>query len=221
MSIVQVENVSKIYGKGDNEVVAVNHINLSIEAGEFVAIVGTSGSGKTTLLQMMGGIDKPTDGIIRIGGQSLYEMDEKTLTVFRRKHIGFIFQNYNLIPSLNVRENIILPLALDDKKADEDYLNELADVLDIREKLSSKVNELSGGQQQRVAIARALLACPDIVLADEPTGNLDSKNSIEVMQLFLAASSKYRQSVVMITHDAQMAAMANRIIRIEDGKIYE
>ena len=221
MEIVQVKSVSKRYERDAQKIIAVNNINISVNKGEFVAIVGTSGSGKSTLLNIMGGLDMPSEGSVFIKGNSLYEMNEQERTVFRRKHIGFIFQSFNLISSLNVRENILLPLALDDKNVNENFFQELTDTLNIKDLLGSKINQLSGGQQQRVAIARALITQPDIVLADEPTGSLDSKNSMEVMKLFLKASDKYQQSVVMITHDEKMAQMAQRIIRIEDGEIYE
>lgn len=221
MSIVEISNLSKKYGNGDNEVIAVNNVNLSIKKGEFVAIIGSSGSGKSTFLHMVGGLDKPSKGTIQINGILITDLSEKKLTLFRRRNIGFVFQSFNLVPTLNVEENIKLPCGLDGKVVDIIRFDNIVHRLKIDNKLNSKINQLSGGQIQRVAIARALINEPDIILADEPTGNLDSKNSQEVMKLFLDASHEYNQTVVMITHDDRIAAFADRIIKIEDGVLYE
>lgn len=219
MNILNVVNIKKYYGKDENIVKAVDGINLNVNEGEFAAIVGTSGSGKSTLLHMMGGLDRPTCGKVFINNKDIFSMNDELLAVFRRRNIGFIFQSYNLVPILNVRENIILPIGLDGKEADKDYIDELLESLGILEKQSSMPKMLSGGQQQRVAIARALAAKPSIILADEPTGNLDSKTGQEVMSLLKASVKKYHQTLVMITHDEKIAQMSDRIIRIEDGKI--
>ena len=221
MSIVEIFNLSKKYGNGENEVIAVNNVNISIKRGEFVAIIGSSGSGKSTFLHMVGGLDKPSKGTIQINGILITDLSEKKLTLFRRRNIGFVFQSFNLVPTLNVEENIKLPCGLDGKVADITRFENIVHRLKIDNKLNSKINQLSGGQIQRVAIARALINEPDIILADEPTGNLDSKNSQEVMKLFLDASHEYKQTVVMITHDDRIAAFADRIIKIEDGVLYE
>ena len=226
MSVLQTIDLKKYYGAKPNITRALDGVNFSVEDGEFVAIVGTSGSGKSTLLNMMGGLDTPTSGTVIVRGEKLAKKNDEQLTIFRRRNIGFIFQNYNLVPILNVYENIVLPVELDgdtvDKKQpDEVYLNQLTDLLGIRERLTHLPHELSGGQQQRVAIARALITKPAIVLADEPTGNLDSKTSAEVLGLIKRTSAEFRQTVVMITHNNDIARLADRIIRIEDGKIVE
>lgn len=219
MNILNVVKIKKYYGKDENIVKAVDGIDLNVNEGEFAAIVGTSGSGKSTLLHMMGGLDRPTCGKVFINNKDIFSMNDESLAVFRRRNIGFIFQSYNLVPILNVRENIILPIGLDGKEADKNYIDELLESLGILEKQSSMPKMLSGGQQQRVAIARALAAKPSIILADEPTGNLDSKTGQEVMSLLKASVKKYHQTLVMITHDEKIAQMSDRIIRIEDGKI--
>lgn len=219
--IIEVCDVKKYYGKKENIVKALDGINFCVKKGEFVAVVGTSGSGKSTLLHICGGLDYPTEGEVRINGKLLSEMDKEELTIFRRKNIGFIFQNYNLVPVLNVYENITLPVELDNKEVDADFLDEIVNVLGIKEKLYSFPNMLSGGQQQRVAIARALIAKPAIILADEPTGNLDSKTSREVLELIGIISRKFGQTIIMITHDREIAKKAERLVQIEDGKIVE
>ena len=219
MNILNVVNIKKYYGKDENIVKAVDGINLNVNEGEFVAIVGTSGSGKSTLLHMMGGLDRPSSGKVFINNKDIFSMSDESLAVFRRRNIGFIFQSYNLVPILNVRENIILPIGLDGKEADKNYIDDLLESLGILEKQSSMPKMLSGGQQQRVAISRALAAKPSIILADEPTGNLDSKTGQEVMSLLKVSVKKYHQTLVMITHDEKIAQMSDSIIRIEDGKI--
>ena len=219
MEILRVENLTKRYGKGDNQVVAVDDVSFSIEKGEFVAIVGSSGSGKSTLLHIIGGLDNPTSGQIIVDGQNLSHMPDEELTIFRRRNIGFVFQQYNLVPMLNVWENIVLPVKLDGKKIEKGYVNEIIDTLGIRTKLENLPSALSGGQQQRVAIARALAAKPAILLADEPTGNLDSKTSQDVLGLLKVTSKRFHQTIVMITHNEEIAQMADRILQIEDGKI--
>lgn len=221
MNILQVKDLKKYYGEEPNVTKALNGVNLSIEEGEFAAIVGTSGSGKSTLLNMMGGLDVPTSGSIMVRGKELSRMDDEKLTVFRRRNIGFVFQNYNLIPILNVYENVIMPVELDGNKVDDRYVKEVAGLLGLKEKMQSMPNNLSGGQQQRVAIARALVSKPAIVLADEPTGNLDSKTSADVLGLLKRTCYELDQTIVMITHNDQIAQLADRIIRIEDGKIAE
>lgn len=221
MNILQVKDLKKYYGEEPNVTKALNGVNLSIEEGEFAAIVGTSGSGKSTLLNMMGGLDVPTSGSIMVRGKELSRMDDEKLTVFRRRNIGFVFQNYNLIPILNVYENVIMPVELDGNKVDDRYVKEVAGLLGLKEKMQSMPNNLSGGQQQRVAIARALVSKPAIVLADEPTGNLDSKTSADVLGLLKRTCYELDQTIVMITHNDQIAQLADRIIRIEDGKIVE
>ena len=221
MCILVTENLKKYYGTSPNVVRALDGVSLEVEEGDFVAVVGTSGSGKSTLLNMMGGLDVPTAGEVIIAGKKLSGMDEEKLTIFRRRRIGFVFQNYNLVPILNVYENIILPVSLDGGKPDELYLKKIISLLGLQEKLTELPGKLSGGQQQRVAIARALASKPAIVLADEPTGNLDSKTSQDVIGLIKASSRQFHQTVVMITHNEEIAQTADRIIRIEDGKITE
>lgn len=219
MNIVQVKDLVKEYGNGENKVIALNHIDLTIDKGEFVSIVGTSGSGKSTLLHMMGGLDRPTSGDVIVDKKAICKMKEEELTIFRRRKIGFVFQSYNLVPSLNVYENMILPIELDGKKIDHDYVHEIVSLLGLKTKLESLPNQLSGGQQQRVAIARALATKPSIVLADEPTGNLDSRTSQDVLNLLNITSKKFMQTIVVITHNEEIAQLADRIIHIEDGKI--
>lgn len=219
MAILQANGLTKIYGAGENIVHALDGVDLSIEKGEFVAIVGTSGSGKSTLLHMLGGLDRPTSGAVTVDGQELSVLPDEALTIFRRRKIGFVFQNYNLVPVLNVLENIVLPIRLDGGQIDDNYLNQIISTLGLEQKLQNLPNQLSGGQQQRVAIARALAAKPAIILADEPTGNLDSKTSQDVMGLLKITSERFAQTIVMITHNEEIAQMADRIIRIEDGRI--
>ena len=219
MKILITEDLKKIYGNKENEVYALNGVNFSVEEGEFVSIVGTSGSGKSTLLHMLGGLDRPTAGKVIVDGKDIFSLKDEALTIFRRRKIGFVFQSYNLVPVLNVYENIVLPIELDGNKVDKGYVEELIETLGIREKLQNLPGQLSGGQQQRVAIARALAAKPAIVLADEPTGNLDSKNSQEIMELLKMSNQKYNQTLVIITHDENIALQADRIIAIEDGKV--
>ena len=219
MSILTTENLKKYYGKGPNTVRALDGVSMEVEDGEFVAIVGTSGSGKSTLLNMMGGLDVPTSGEVIIAGKRLSGMDDDRLTIFRRRRIGFVFQNYNLVPILNVYENIILPVSLDGGRPDELYMKKIIKLLGLQDKLTEMPGNLSGGQQQRVAIARALSAKPAIILADEPTGNLDSRTSQEVMGLLKMTSREFSQTIVMITHNEEIAQLADRIIHIEDGKI--
>lgn len=219
MSILRTLNLKKYYGNGANIVKALNGIDLSIEESEFVAIVGTSGSGKSTLLHMMGGLDKPTSGSVVIQDEELQKMNDEELTIYRRKNIGFVFQNYNLVPVLNVYENIVLPVELDGSVVDQEFLADVIHILGLDEKLRSMPNNLSGGQQQRVAIARALITKPTIILADEPTGNLDSKTSEDVLTLLKRTNKEFNQAIVMITHNNEIAHLAERIVRIEDGKI--
>ena len=221
MSILQTTELKKYYGAEPNITKALDGVTLSIEKGEFVAIVGTSGSGKSTLLNMIGGLDVPTSGKVIVDGRDLSTLKDEQLTIFRRRKIGFIFQNYNLVPVLNVYENIVLPVELDGGKVDTNFLNEVVGFLGLKDKLNSMPNNLSGGQQQRVAIARALASKPAIVLADEPTGNLDSKTSVDVLSLMKTSSYKFKQTLVMITHNNEIAQLADRIIRIEDGKIVQ
>lgn len=221
MPILQTIDLKKYYQQGENVTKALDGVSLEIEAGEFVAVVGTSGSGKSTLLHMMGGLDNPTSGKVIVNGEDISKKNEEQLTVFRRRHIGFVFQSYNLVPVLNVYENIVLPVQLDGKKVDKKLLKEVVDVLGLKDKLENLPNNLSGGQQQRVSIARALLTKPEIILADEPTGNLDSRTSEDVLSLLKVTSMKFHQTVVMITHNDAIAQLADRIIRIEDGKIKE
>lgn len=218
-SIVQMKHITKIYGEGDQKVYALNDISLDIEEGTFVAIVGKSGSGKSTLLHVMGGLEKPNEGEVLIQDISLYTMKEDPLAILRRRHIGFVFQFFNLIPSQNVYENIILPLRLDGRDEDKEYIEDILQILGLTEKRYAYIDELSGGQQQRVAIARSLATRPSIILLDEPTGNLDSKNSQEVIDLLKLSQRKYHQTIVMVTHDAMVANKADRVITIEDGKI--
>ena len=219
MSIIKIENISKHYGTGDNEVKALDNVSLEIQEGEFIAITGTSGSGKSTLLHIIGSVDKPTSGKILLEGQDIYAMNDDEQSKLRRKKIALIYQFYNLIPTLNVKENITLPTMLENDKVDDNYLNELLDLLGLSNRVTHLPNELSGGQQQRVSIGRALLSRPKVLLADEPTGNLDSKNSKEIMALLKTANEKYKQTIIMVTHDKELARYANRIITIEDGKI--
>ncbi len=219
MAILQVEHLSKQYGKGDNLVMAVNDVSFEVQQGEFVAIIGASGSGKSTLLHMLGGVDNPSSGEIIIGGQNISRFSADKLAVFRRRNIGIIYQFYNLIPVLNVRENITLPADLDKRKIDEQYLTELIDTLGLKERVGHLPNQLSGGQQQRVAIGRALFMRPALILADEPTGNLDSKASEEIVRLLRKANEQYGQTIIMVTHDMKIAEYATRIIEFNDGKI--
>lgn len=219
MHIINVISLKKIYLNGNVEVRALNNINLSIEKGEFITIIGPSGSGKSTLLNMLGGLDYPTEGIVSVNGKNLAEMDNEELAVFRRRNIGFVFQNYNLVPTLNIYENIVLPVNLDNRSIDEKFVGELTDGLEISQEINKMPDELSGGQQQRAAIARALITRPAIVLADEPAGNLDSGNSEKVIKLMKEMAQKYHQTMAVITHNERIANMADRIIRIEDGMI--
>lgn len=219
MEILKVENLCKVYGKGDTAVKALNNISFSVEKGEFVAIVGPSGSGKSTLLHILGGVDKPTSGNVFIDNTNIYDLNETKLAIFRRRQIGLIYQFYNLIPVLNIEENITLPLLLDGKIVDNDKLNEILNALSLKERLNHLPNQLSGGQQQRVSIGRALINNPALVLADEPTGNLDSKNSKEIIDLFKLFNKRYNQTLIIITHDENIALQADRIISIEDGRI--
>ena len=219
MSILETNNLRKIYGSGDTEVRALDGVNICVESGEFVAIVGTSGSGKSTLLHMLGGLDRPTGGSVTVDGKNIFELKDEALTIFRRRKIGFVFQSYNLVPVLNVYENIVLPIHLDGRKVDEKFIGQIVKTLGLDGRLDALPSQLSGGQQQRVAIARALAAAPAIILADEPTGNLDSKTSQDVLGLLKVTSQKFSQTIVMITHNEEIAQMADRIIRIEDGRI--
>lgn len=219
MKILETKNLKKVYGNNETKVNALDGINLSIENGEFVAIVGTSGSGKSTLLHMLGGLDRPTSGEVYVDNKSIFGLKDDELTIFRRRKIGFVFQNYNLIPMLNVYENIVLPIELDGNEIDKNFVNEIVKILALENKLESLPNNLSGGQQQRVAMARALASKPAIILADEPTGNLDSKTSQDVLSLLKITSEKFAQTIVMITHNEEIAQLADRIVRIEDGKI--
>ncbi len=219
MTILQTKDLKKYYGSGENQVKALDGVNLSVENGEFVAIVGTSGSGKSTLLHMLGGLDRPTSGTVTVDGVDIFGLKDEALTIFRRRKIGFVFQSYNLVPVLSVWENIVLPVQLDGRKVDEGYVKEVVGILGLEKKLRNLPNQLSGGQQQRVAIARALASKPAILLADEPTGNLDSKTSQDVLGLMKVTGQKFSQTMVMITHNEEIAQMADRIIRIEDGRI--
>ena len=219
MSILETNDLLKIYGSGDTEVRALDGVNLQIENGEFVAIVGTSGSGKSTLLHMLGGLDRPTSGRVIVDGKNIFSLKDEALTIFRRRKIGFVFQSYNLVPVLNVYENIVLPIELDGGKVNKEFVQRIVQTLGLDGRLDALPSQLSGGQQQRVAIARALAAAPAIILADEPTGNLDSKTSQDVLGLLKVTSQKFSQTIVMITHNEEIAQMADRIIRIEDGKI--
>ena len=219
MTILETKDLRKVYGSGDTEVRALDGVDLTVEKGEFVAVVGTSGSGKSTLLHMLGGLDRPTSGTVTVDGRELSAMRDEELTIFRRRKIGFVFQNYNLVPVLNVYENIVLPIQLDGKEPDQGYLDQIIATLGLEKKLQSLPNNLSGGQQQRVAIARALAAKPAILLADEPTGNLDSKTSDDVIGLLKMTSQEFHQTIVMITHNPEIAATVDRVVRIEDGRI--
>ena len=219
MTILETKDLRKVYGSGDTEVRALDGVDLTVEKGEFVAVVGTSGSGKSTLLHMLGGLDRPTGGTGTVDGKELSAMRDEELTIFRRRKIGFVFQNYNLVPVLNVYENIVLPIQLDGNAPDKAYVERIIETLGLEAKLQNLPNNLSGGQQQRVAIARALAAKPAIILADEPTGNLDSATSLDVMGLLKVTAQKFSQTIVMITHNEELAQMADRIIRIEDGRI--
>ena len=219
MTILETRDLKKYYGAGDTRVKALDGVNLSVEQGEFVAIVGTSGSGKSTLLHMLGGLDRPTAGTVTVDGQEIFSLKEEALTIFRRRKIGFVFQSYNLVPVLSVWENIILPIQLDGRAVDEAFVRDVVTTLGLEQKLDRLPNQLSGGQQQRVAIARALASKPAILLSDEPTGNLDSKTSQDVLGLMKVTGQKFGQTMVMITHNEEIAQMADRIVRIEDGRI--
>ena len=221
MTVLETKDLKKYYGSGDTQVKALDGVDLTVENGEFVAIVGTSGSGKSTLLHMLGGLDRPTGGSVLVEDRDIFALKDEELTIFRRRKIGFVFQNYNLVPVLNVYENIVLPVQLDGKTPDASYIDSIIETLGLERKLENLPNNLSGGQQQRVAIARALASKPAIILADEPTGNLDSKTSQDVLGLLKVTSQKYGQTIVMITHNEEIAQLADRIIRIEDGKIVE
>ena len=219
MALLETKDLCKYYGSGATEVRALDGVTMRVDRDEFVAIVGTSGSGKSTLLHMLGGLDRPTKGSVVVDGKSIFDLKDEALTIFRRRKIGFVFQSYNLVPVLSVYENIVLPVELDGNKVDEAYVNEVVATLGIADKLNNLPNQLSGGQQQRVAIARALASKPAIILADEPTGNLDSKTSQDVLGLIKVTSQKFGQTMVMITHNEEIAQMADRIVRIEDGRI--
>ena len=221
MEILKVENLTKTYGKGLNKVVALDNVSFTVNKGEFVAIIGASGSGKSTLMHLIGGVDKPTSGKVYIDGVDIYDMNNDALCIFRRRQIGLIYQFYNLIPILNVLENITLPSSLDNKEVSKDKLEEIINLLGLEKRLKHLPNELSGGEQQRTAIARALLNEPALVLADEPTGNLDSKASLEIMEILKTSNKKYKQTIIMITHNLELAKDADRIIKIADGKIIE
>ena len=219
MEILKVEHLVKQYGKGDNAVLAVNDISFSVEQGEFVAIVGSSGSGKSTLLHLLGGVDRPTSGKVYIQGEDIYSLNSDKIAIFRRRQVGLIYQFYNLIPILNVKENITLPCELDGRTPDKSELDELINTLGLKDRVTHLPNELSGGQQQRVSIGRALINHPAILLADEPTGNLDSRSSDEIVELLKLSNQKYKQTIVMITHNLEIAEIADRILRIEDGSL--
>ena len=221
MEILKVENLSKVYGAKENKVVALDNVSFSVNKGEFVAIVGHSGAGKSTLLHLIGGVDRPTKGKVIIEGNNIYTLNDDNLAIFRRRQVGLIYQFYNLIPTLNVEENIVLPLELDGKKVDKNELNELLDTLGLTNRRTHLPNELSGGQQQRTSIGREIITHPAIILADEPTGNLDSKASEEIMELLKLSNKKYKQTIIMITHNLELAAQADRVITIEDGHIKE
>ena len=219
MEILRVDNLTKIYGKDTTKVVALDHVSFTVEKGEFVAIVGASGSGKSTLLHLIGGVDRPTSGKVYIDGKDIFKFNDDKLAIFRRRQVGLIYQFYNLIPVLNVKENMTLPVLLDNKKINEEYLNELIHILNLEKRVNHLPNELSGGQQQRVSIGRALMNHPALLLADEPTGNLDSNSSKEIIELLKLSNKKYEQTIIMITHDQKLALNADRIITIDDGKI--
>ena len=219
MKILETKKLKKYYGKGDTLVKALDGVDLAVEDGEFVAIVGTSGSGKSTLLHMLGGLDRPTNGTVIVDGKDIFSLKDEALTIFRRRKIGFVFQSFNLVPVLTVRENIVLPIQLDGGKVDEDYVNQVVSALGLEKKLDNLPSQLSGGQQQRVAIARALATKPAILLADEPTGNLDSRTSQDVLSLMKVTGRKFSQTMVMITHNEEIAQLSDRIVRIEDGRI--
>ena len=219
MTILETKDLRKVYGSGDTEVRALDGVDLTVEKGEFVAVVGTSGSGKSTLLHMLGGLDRPTSGAVLVDGKDIFSLKDEELTIFRRRKIGFVFQSYNLVPVLSVYENIVLPIQLDGGKVDQSYVNQVIEALGLEQKLQTLPSQLSGGQQQRVAIARALATKPAIILADEPTGNLDSKTSQDVLSLMKVTGQKFAQTMVMITHNEEIAQMADRIVRIEDGRI--
>lgn len=221
MKILETKNLKKYYGTGGNQVKALNGVSLSVEEGEFVAIVGTSGSGKSTLLHMLGGLDYATEGTVKVAGKEIFKLNETELTIFRRRKIGFVFQNYNLVPILSTYENIVLPLELDGRKVDKAYVKEIVQMLGIEDKLNSLPGQLSGGQQQRAAIARALVSKPAIILADEPTGNLDSKTTQEVLGLLKLTGERFHQTIVMITHNEALAQLCDRVIHIEDGRIVD
>lgn len=221
MSIVESEDLCKTYGTGESEVKALDHVSVRIEDGAFVAIIGTSGSGKSTLLNMLGGLDRPDSGTVTVAGKKIFSMNDEQLTIFRRRNIGFVFQNYNLVPILNVYENIVLPIELDSSEIDRKYVDHIIATLGLEKKLTAMPNQLSGGQQQRVAIARALASKPAIILADEPTGNLDSKTGMDVISLLKVTSREFHQTMVMITHNEEIALMADEMIRIEDGSVNE
>ncbi len=219
MGILESDHLCKVYGSGENEVHACNEVSISIEDGEFIAIIGTSGSGKSTLLNLLGGLDRPTSGTVTVSGRDIFSMDDEELTIFRRRNIGFVFQNYNLVPILNVYENIVLPVELDGSEVDQGYVDHIIRTLGLAQKLTAMPNQLSGGQQQRVAIARALASKPAIILADEPTGNLDSKTGMDVISLLKMTSQEFHQTIVMITHNEEIAQMADAMIRMEDGRV--
>ncbi len=217
--ILRSESLCKTYGSGENEVKALDNVSISIADGEFVSIIGTSGSGKSTLLNMLGGLDRATSGKVTVAGKDIFSMNDENLTIFRRRNIGFVFQNYNLVPILNVYENIVLPIELDGSEIDKEYVDTIVHTLGLEKKLTAMPNQLSGGQQQRVAIARALSSKPAIILADEPTGNLDSKTGMDVISLLKVTSRQFAQTIVMITHNEEIALMADRMIRVEDGRV--
>lgn len=221
MKILETKNLKKYYGTGGNQVKALNGVSLSVEEGEFVTVVGTSGSGKSTLLHMLGGLDYATEGTVKVAGKEIFKLNETELTIFRRRKIGFVFQNYNLVPILSVYENIVLPVELDGRKVDKAYVKEIVQMLGIQDKLNSLPGQLSGGQQQRAAIARALVSKPAIILADEPTGNLDSKTTQEVLGLLKLTGERFHQTIVMITHNEALAQLCDRVIHIEDGRIVD
>ena len=219
MEILKVENLTKVYGKDSAKVVALDNVSFSVEKGEFVAIVGASGSGKSTLLHLLGGVDRPTSGKVFIDGEDIYKLNDDNLAIFRRRQVGLIYQFYNLIPILNIEENITLPLALDNRKIDNDKVDELIKLLGLENRKNHLPNELSGGQQQRTSIGRALITNPTIILADEPTGNLDSKSSDEIVSLLKKTNKELKQTIIMITHNMEIAKIADRVIKLEDGKI--